>query len=114
MLQHCPDTSQPQVRYFYLPSICGRPAEVIAVHNGDTNIIEIPVPEEDLELHAFFQRSITPTEIKQFGSAPIWRIFNSWTVLETDHQKYKVSPAIMEMLLSCKSSKPLYEYYVVA
>ncbi|MBB6611219.1 hypothetical protein H7F15_09240 [Pontibacter sp. Tf4] len=114
MLSHHPYTSLPQVHYFYLPSQNGKPAEVIAVLNCTSDVIYIPVPEEDVELHAFFQRSITGAETRRFGDKPVWRIFNSWAELASDHQKYKVNPAVMELLLDCRTGKPLEEQYAVA
>ena len=62
----------------------------------------------------FKEGSITPTEYKEFGSKSTWRIFFSWSELETDHQKYKVSPATMVVLLGCQQDKPLQEHLAVA
>lgn len=112
MLQHHPN--QPQVSYFYLPSLNGKPAEVIAVLNSTAATIRIPVPEEDVELHAFFERSITAAESEQYGHESTWRIFTSWNQLESDHKEYGVGPAIMDMLLSCKASKPLHGHLAIA
>ena len=114
MLQHHPNTLQPQVSYFYLPSLNGKPAEVIVVLNSTANTIQIPVPEEDLELQAFFERSMTTAETTHFGKASTWRIFSTWNQLEADHKEYGVSPAVMDMLLSCRDHKPLHAYFAVA
>ena len=114
MLHHPNSDQLPQVYYFYLPSLNGKPAEVISVVNCTSDLIRIPMPEEDLELSAFFQRNITPTEYKKFGSKSTWRIFSSWSELETDHQKYKVSMATMLILLSYQQDKPLQEHLAVA
>jgi hypothetical protein len=104
----------PQVCYFYLPSLNGKPAEVIAVLNCASDTIYIPVPEEDVQLHAFFQRSMTPIESKRFGSEPTWCIFTSWCELESDHCKHGVSLAVMDMLLNCRDNKPLKDRLAVA
>ena len=48
MLHH--PNQLPQVCYFYLPSLNGKPAEVIAVLNCSSDTIRIPVPEEDVQL----------------------------------------------------------------
>lgn len=114
MLHHPNSDQLLQVCYFYLPPLNGKPAEVITVLNCASDTIRIPMPEEDMELPAFFQRSITPTEYKEFGSKSTWRIFSAWSELETDHQKYKVSPATMVVLLGCQQDKPLQEHLAVA
>lgn len=84
------------------------------VLNSASDTIQIPVPEEDVELHAFFQRSMAPAETLRFGSEQTWRIFSSWPQLKTDHAKYNVNPAIMELLLGCEKGKPLKEQYTLA
>ncbi|MER2996163.1 hypothetical protein [Pontibacter populi] len=112
MLHH--PSQLPQVCYFYLPSLNGKPAEVIAVLNSSSDTIYIPVPEEDVQLNAFFQRSITPAETRRFGTDSTWRIFTSWCDLETDHNKYGVSLAILDMLLNCRDNKPLKDHLAVA
>jgi hypothetical protein len=114
MLQHHPDTSQPQVCYFYLPPLTGKPAEVIVVLNANCETIRIPVPEEDLELQAFYQRSITSEEAKRFGNEPVWRIFDSWAQLELDHRRYKVNPTDVEQLASWKITMPLHQQLELA
>lgn len=114
MLQHHPHFAQPQVCYFYLPPQNGKPAEVIAVINSISDTIRIPVPEEDVELFAFFRRNATAAELKRFGERPTWRIFDSWAQLVLDHQKYRVSPAIIKLLLECSYSKPLDVQYAMA
>lgn len=115
MLQHPhPCQGQHQVSYFYLPASNGKPAEIIVVLNSTSDTIQIPVPEEDVVLQVFFQRSITPAEAKRYGTEEIWRIFNTWPLLKADHAKYNVSPAVMELLLSCEKGKPLQEQFVLA
>lgn len=114
MLHHPNSDQLLQVCYFYLPSLNGKPAEVITVLNCASDTIRIPMPEEDLELSKFFKRRITPSEYKEFGTKSIWRIFSSWSELETDHQEYKVSPANIGMLLDFRNDKPLQEHLAVA
>jgi len=114
MMQYHPDKSRQQVCYFYLDPQNGKPAEIIVVLNSNCDTVQIPVPEEDLQLQAFFQRPITKDETARFGSEPLWRIFDSWEKLEQDHQKYKVSPATMELLLRHKTTKPLHEHFAIA
>ncbi|MBC5773945.1 hypothetical protein H8S95_07710 [Pontibacter sp. KCTC 32443] len=114
MPQHHPNPSQQQVCYFYLPPLNDKSAEVIVVLNSSTDTIHIPIPEEDIELHAFFQRSLTAAEARRFGEEPTWRIFTSWSDLEADHRKYNVDPATMLMLLLAQDGKPLQEHFAVA
>ncbi|NDK57728.1 hypothetical protein [Pontibacter fetidus] len=114
MLHQTNPDQLPQVCYFYLPSLNDKPAEVIGVVNCTSDTIRIPMPEEDLELSAFFQRNITPTEYEAFSNQSTWRIFSSWSELETDHQKYKVNLATMLILLSYQQDKPLQEHLAVA
>lgn len=115
MLQkHHPSVSQPQVRYFYMPASDGKAAEIIAIVNSDSDVIRIPIPEEDVILQAFFQRDVTAYETARFGEAATWRIFNSWEKLETDHARYNVCLDVMKMLLICKAAMPLQEQYAMA
>ncbi|MEJ8758120.1 hypothetical protein WG947_13995 [Pontibacter sp. H259] len=114
MIQYHPDKSQLQVCYFYLHPLNGKPAEIIVVLNSNCDTVQIPIPEEDLQLQAFFQRPITVHESNRFGTAPVWRIFDSWEKLEADHLKYKVSPATLKKLLHHRTSKPLRERFVIA
>ena len=111
MNQSYPGTSQPRVAYFYLPSLHEKSAEIIQVLNCDSVCIYIPVPEEDLELASFFQRTMTPAEIRQFGNTVTWRIFTCWHQLENDHRDYEVKPPVIAKLLKNKASKPLMEKY---
>lgn len=107
MIQFRPKKSQPQVRYFYLPPINGKLAEIIQVLNCTSPSIQIPVREEDVELSYFFQRDMTNAEIASFGENSAWRIFYSWSELRKDHVKNKVKHKDLEGLAKNQIVKEL-------
>lgn len=107
MRQFHPKNRYPQTCYFYLSSPNGNLAEIIQVLNCTSASILIPVPEEDVELHSFFERDMTDSEIIKFGRRSTWNIYTSWTQLEAYHRKYGISPDTMMMLLGHKGNKPL-------
>lgn len=114
MLSLHPKCNQLQVCYYYLPSQNSKPAELIEIINSTASAIRIPVPEEDLELKAFFQRDMTQKEVERFGSDATWRIFSSWEELKADHEKYRVNPETIMLLMACKEFKPLHDSTVAA
>ncbi len=114
MNAHPENAQLQQVCYFYMPAQTDRPAEVITVINCKENTIRIPMPEEDVELFAFYKRSITFTEYLRFGSTPTWRIYTSWPELEAEHLELKVPAAVINMLLGHRDTRPLHEQTAVA
>jgi hypothetical protein len=114
MLTLHPKSSQLQVCYYYLPSQDSKLAELIVIINDATSSIRIPVPEEDLELHAFFHRELTQRESERFGLETTWRIFLSWEDLKSDHEKYKVSAETIALLMDCQELMPLQDNTVAA
>jgi hypothetical protein len=104
-----PDTRNAYVRYFYLPASKERPAEIIEVLNSDSETVEVPMREEDVELQAFFVRPLSGREAEAYRKAETWKLFNSWEELKQDHFKFGLPDDLMEQLLRFRGRFDLHE-----
>ncbi|CAM3466500.1 hypothetical protein POKO110462_04025 [Pontibacter korlensis] len=104
-----PSISSACVRYFYLPATKERPAEVIEVINSNSNTVNVPMREEDLELQTFFVRPLCTREAEQYKGTETWKLFTSWEELQQDHYKLDLPNEILNQLLRFRQSFALQE-----
>lgn len=95
------------VRYFYLPANKEQHAEIIEILNSDSDIVRVPMREEDVELEAFFERSLSKNELESFKNSQTWKLFCSWEELVKDHLKLKLSENVLQQLLGFKTKYEL-------
>lgn len=96
-------------RYFYLPASKERNAEVIEVLNSDSDVVEVPMREEDVELRAFYERPLSEDELIRYRGTQTWKLFYSWEELQQDHTKLNLPEHVLQQLLQFKSLYELQE-----
>lgn len=104
-----PTTRNTYVRYFYLPASTDRYAEVIEVLNSRSEVIEVPMREEDVELHAFFARPLTGRELESYRRNEVWKVFSTWEEVKHDHFAFDLPDDLVEQLLRFRYIFGLHE-----
>lgn len=102
-------SSRAFVRYFYLPAQNERHAEIIMVLNSEDEWVQVPMREEDVELHAFYTRPMSQKETEVHGASQTWKVFATWGELLQDHSKFKVNESALAQLLRHKAEYLLSE-----
>ena len=77
--------------YFYLPTMAGRPAEIIITYGQRQNSLHIPAIEQEIFLDSFLHRTLTDMEIQRMQSGKKVRVYFSWEKLIEDHIKFGIS-----------------------
>ncbi|WP_345158996.1 hypothetical protein [Pontibacter saemangeumensis] len=103
MLTFNQKSTSPCVRYFYLPANPSKQSEVIEVLNSGSDVVQVPMREEDLELTAFFERGLTPREKALYKSSETWKVFSYWEELQHDHLQYGLKDEELRILLSLRN-----------
>lgn len=109
MNRNTPLQQQAVARYFFLKTKEDKIKELIVVLTSDSNTVQVPMREEDLELESFFERSMTPKEVASAGNNQMWKIFNTWDALLSDHQKMGVNEELINSLIDYKNRFALQE-----
>lgn len=81
-----------------MPARMGRPSEIIQVLHSNASTIRVPIREEDLELHSFFERPMSDLEIADTSNTQTWKVFGTWEELEEDHAKLAVGREALALL----------------
>ena len=109
MFSPYPRTRIALVRYFYLPANKERQAEVIEVLNSCSEMVTVPMREEDVELQAFSERALTEREASIYSKTETWKLFSSWEELRQDHLKFGLSEEQLQQLLDFRDRFELHE-----
>ena len=102
------------MRYFYLPANPSKQSEVIEVLNSGSEVVQVPMREEDMKLTAFFERSLTTSEKASYKSSETWKVFSYWEELHCDHTRFGLKEEVLYTLLSLKNRYPLEENMAVS
>lgn len=96
-------------RYFFLKTKENKIKELIVVLTSDSQTVQVPMREEDLELQSFYERSMTPQEVASAENNQMWKIFNTWNALISDHQKMGVNQDLLNDLIDYRNQFALQE-----
>lgn len=102
MLTYQSKSAAPCVRYFYLPANSAKQAEVIQVLNSSSDVVQVPMREEDMKLTAFFERNLTSREKASYKTSETWKVFTCWGDLENDHVNLSLKKEVLSILLSLR------------
>lgn len=114
MLTFNPKSKAPCVRYFYLTANPSKQSEVIEVLNSGSDVVQVPMREEDMKLTAFFERGLTTSEKASYKSSETWKVFSYWEELQHDHMRFGLKDEVLCILLSLKNRYPLEEKMAVS
>ena len=109
MLTYKPKSAAPCVRYFYLPANSVKQAEVIQVLNSSSDVVQVPMREEDMVLTAFFERDLTSREKASYKTSETWKVFTCWEDVENDHVNFSLKKEVLCILLSLRYRYQLEE-----
>ncbi|RIJ36907.1 hypothetical protein D1627_13870 [Pontibacter oryzae] len=90
-----------------MPANKDHQAEIIEILNSDSNTVRVPMREEDVELQAFHERSLSKNELEAFKNSQTWKLFNTWDELMQDHIKLKLSENVLRQVLRFKNEYEL-------
>lgn len=103
MNRNTPSQQQAVARYFFLHAKENEVKQLIVVLTSDSPTVQVPMREEDLELNSFFERSMTPQEVAAAENNQIWKIFNTWNALISDHKKMGVNQKLLNDLVDYRN-----------
>jgi len=96
-------------RYFFFRSKENEIQELIVVLTSDSKTVQVPMREEDVELQSFYERSMTPQEVASANNNQVWKIFNTWNALISDHQNMGVNQDLLNDLINYRNQFALQE-----
>ncbi|MBF9252286.1 hypothetical protein I2I11_03185 [Pontibacter sp. 172403-2] len=100
---------QAVARYFFLKTKENKIRELIVVLTSNSQTVQVPMREEDLELQSFYERGMTPQEVATAENNQMWKIFNTWNALISDHQKMGVNQELLNELIHYRNQFALQE-----
>ena len=109
MLTFNTQSKSPCVRYFYLPANPSKQSEIIEVLNSSSNVVQVPMREEDMELTAFFERRLTARERASCKNNETWKVFTSWDDILDDHIRLGLKDEVLHILQGLKYRYALEE-----
>lgn len=111
---HHPKSTAPCVRYFYLPANPSKQSEVIEILNSGSDVVQVPMREEDMKLTAFFERGLTARERASYKNSETWKVYTCWEELQHDHAHFGLKDEVLSILLSLRYQYSLKEKTAVS
>lgn len=111
---HHPKSTAPCVRYFYLPANPSKQSEIIEVLNSSSDVVQVPMREEDMKLTAFFERKLTTRERASYKNSETWKVFTCWDTIVDDHVHFGLKDEVLRILLDLKYRYSLKEEIAIS